>query len=205
MVVLENSMHLLLFSGFLGSGKTTLVIKLAKHVVEQGKKVAILVNEIGEVGIDNQLMRQLELNVWELLNGCICCTLSTDLVSTLQQLDSDYAPDLVIIEPSGAADPKSILTALPYYKGTPLESMFTISVLDPLRLEILIEVMTPLIVSQIQHANLVLVSKCDQAKPIEIEFAHQVAHEHNPDAKVVDFGKDSTLSTITEEIVPWLT
>jgi G3E family GTPase len=161
-------MNLLLFSGFLGSGKTTLVIKLAKYVVEQGIKVVILVNEIGEVGIDNQLMRQLDLNVWELLNGCICCTLSADLVTTLQQLDSDYAPDLVIVEPSGAADPKSILMALPYYKGTPLESIFTISVLDPLRLEILIEVMTPLIVSQIGHADLVLVTKCDQAKLEEI-------------------------------------
>jgi G3E family GTPase len=197
-------MNLLLFSGFLGSGKTTLVIKLAKYVVEQGKKVAILVNEIGEVGIDNQLMRQLDLNVWELLNGCICCTLSADLVSTLQQLDSDYAPDLVIIEPSGAADPKSILNALPYFKGTPFESMQTISVLDPLRLEILIEVVTPLIVSQIGHADLVLVTKCDQAKLEEIEFAHQVAQEHNPAAKVVDLGKDTSLSIILKEILPWL-
>ena len=197
-------MHLLLFSGFLGSGKTTLVIKLAKYAVERGKKVAILVNEIGEVGIDNQLMKQLDMNVWELLGGCICCTLSADLVSTLEQLEKNYSPDLVIIEPSGAADPKSILAALPYYKGTPLENMLTVSVLDPLRLEILIEVMTPLIVSQIKHADLVLVSKCDQAKPEEIEFAHQVAQEHNPEARIVDFSKDSPLEALVKEIAPWL-
>jgi G3E family GTPase len=197
-------MRLLLFSGFLGSGKTTLVIKLAQFAVEQSKKVAILVNEIGEVGIDNQLMRQLDMNVWELLNGCICCTLSSDLVSTLQQLDSDYSPDIVIVEPSGAADPKSILSALPYYKGTPLESMQTVSVLDPLRLEILIEVMNPLIVSQIEHANLVLVSKCDQAKSDEIEFTHQVAQAHNPNAKILDFSKDSPLDALVKEIAPWM-
>jgi G3E family GTPase len=197
-------MHILLFSGFLGSGKTTLVIKLAKYAVKRGKKVAILVNEIGEIGIDNQLMRQLDLNVWELLNGCICCTLSADLVSTLHQLDADYCPDLVIIEPSGAADPKSILIALPYYKGTPLDGIHTISVLDPLRLEILIEVMTPLIVSQIQHANLVLVSKCDQAKPEEVEFAHRVARDHNPGIKVVDFRKDSPIETLVKKIAPWM-
>ena len=196
-------MRLLLFSGFLGSGKTTLVIKLARFAVERGKKVAILVNEIGEVGIDNQLMRQLDMNVWELLNGCICCTLSADLVSTLQQLDADYSPDLVIIEPSGAADPKSILSALPYYKGTPLESMYTISVLDPLRLEMLLEVMTPLIVSQIRHADLILISKCDLAKPEEIEYAHQIAGEYNPNAQVMNFGKDSSLDALVKEIVPW--
>ena len=197
-------MRLLLFSGFLGSGKTTLVIRLAQFAVDLGKKVAILVNEIGEVGIDNQLMRQLDMNVWELLNGCICCTLSADLVSTLQQLDSDYSPDLVIIEPSGAANPKSILSALPYYKGKPLESMHTISILDPLRLEMLVEVMTPLIVSQIQHADLILVSKCDQAKSEEIEYAHQVALKNNPTANILDFSKDSPIDPLVKGIAPWM-
>jgi G3E family GTPase len=197
-------MHLLLFTGFLGSGKTTLVLKLAQFAVEKKARVAILVNEIGEVGIDNQLMRQLDLNVWELLNGCICCTLSTDLVTTLQKLDTDYAPNLVIIEPSGAADPRSILSALPYYRGTPLESLRSISVLDPLRLEMLIAVMTPLITSQIQHADLVLISKCDAAKPEELELAHRAAQEHNPAATVLDFSLDTPVDTLVTEMAPWL-
>lgn len=68
-------MRLLLFTGFLGSGKTTLAIKLARLAVEQGNKVAILVNEIVKAGIDNQ--------------GCICCTPSADMVSTLQQKETD--------------------------------------------------------------------------------------------------------------------
>jgi hypothetical protein len=105
------AMHLLLVTGFLGSGKTTLIIPLAKSVVQLKRRVAILVNEIGEIGIDNQLMRQLDLNVWELLAGCICCTLSGDLVTTLQKLDADYAPDLVIVEPSGAHPGRNVLTA----------------------------------------------------------------------------------------------
>jgi G3E family GTPase len=197
-------MHLLFVAGFLGSGKTTLVIKLAQFAVERDQKVAILVNEIGEIGIDNQLMRQIDMNVWELLNGCICCTLSADLVTTLHQLDADYSPDLVIIEPSGAADPRSVLSALPYYKGTPLESMQTISVLDPLRVEMLIAVMTPLITSQIQHAELVLISKCDQAKPEEISFARQVAQEHNPAAALLNFELDTPLDVLVKEIALWL-
>lgn len=197
-------MHLLLTSGFLGSGKTTLVIKLAQTVVARGRRAAILVNEIGEIGIDDQLMRQLELNVWELLNGCICCTLSADLVSTLEQLDTAYFLDLVIVEPSGAADPRSILKALPYYHGTPLESIRTISILDPLRLEMLFEVMTPLIISQIQYADLVLVSKCDLAKPAEIEYAHKIAQEHNPAARSLDFGLDTPVDDFLNEIAPWL-
>ena len=94
-------MRLFLFTGFLGSGKTTLIIKAARYAAEQGKKVAVLVNEIGELGIDDQLMKKLGMNVWELLNGCICCTLSADLVSTLHQLSTEYRPDIVMIEPSG--------------------------------------------------------------------------------------------------------
>lgn len=197
-------MHLLFVAGFLGSGKTTLVLRLAQYAVERDQKVAILVNEIGEIGIDNQLMRQIGMNVWELLNGCICCTLSADLVTTLHQLDADYSPDVVIIEPSGAADPRSVLSALPYYKGTPLESLQTVSVLDPLRVEMLMAVMTPLVTSQIQHADLVLISKCDQSAPEEIALARQAAKEHNPGAKVLNFELDTPLDALVKEIAPWL-
>lgn len=197
-------MHLLLISGFLGSGKTSLVLRMVQYAIDKNIKIAILVNEIGEVGIDNQLMHQLDLNVRELLNGCICCTLSADLVTTLHQLEADYSPDLVIIEPSGAADPRSILSAMPYYKGTPFESFETISVLDPLRIEILLEVMTPLVSSQIQHANLVLISKCDQATPEEIEHARQAAAEYNPEAKVLEFKLDTSLDTLLKEVAPWM-
>lgn len=197
-------MRLLLFSGFLGSGKTTLVIKLVQFAANHGKKVAILVNEIGEVGIDNQLMRQLDMNVWELLNGCICCTLSADLVSTLEKLDAEYSLDLVIIEPSGAADPQNVLSALPYYKGSPLEYIQTISILDPLRVEVLMEVLTPLIISQIKHADLILISKRDQAKAEELAYAHQVAREHNPGAKVMELGEGDPLEFLVKELTPWM-
>jgi len=197
-------MRLLLFTGFLGSGKTTLVIKLAQFAMQRGKKVAIVVNEIGEVGIDNQLMRQLDLNVWELLNGCICCTLSAGLVSTLQKLDAEYAPDLVIVEPSGAADPRSILSVLPYYHGSPLKSIKTVSVLDPLRMESLLDTMTELVSSQIEHADLVLVSKCDLASPDEVESAVQIAQELNPEARVLNFSPDTPLDVFVNEIAPWL-
>ncbi len=197
-------MHLILFPGFLGSGKTTLVIKLAQFAVAKGKKVAILVNEIGEVGIDDQLMRQLDLNVWELLNGCICCTLSAEMVTTLQKLDAEYSPDLVIVEPSGAADPNSILSALPYYHGTPLESVQTFTVIDPLRLDMLIEVMTPLIVSQIQHADVILVSKCDLATPEEIQYAHKVAQQYRPTARLLELANADAISQFVKESAPWL-
>ena len=189
-------MRFFLFTGFLGSGKTTLIIKTARYAAEQGKNVAVLVNEIGELGIDDQLMRKLGMNVRELLNGCICCTLSADLVSTLEQLSKEYRPDIVMIEPSGAADPKSTRTALTYYRGEPIERETTLAVLDPLRLEMLIEVMSPLIVSQIQHADSILITKCDMAGEENIRFALQTAARCNPGANILQTGSDTLPDTL---------
>jgi len=164
-------MRLLLVTGFLGSGKTTLILSLAEAAGRAGQRAAIIVNEIGEVGIDNQLMRQLDLDVWELFNGCICCTLTADLVTTLQKLDAGYAPDLVIVEPSGAADPKNLLNALPYYRGRPLESIRWVTVLDPLRLPMLLEVLEPLITAGICQADVLILSKIDLATTEELADA----------------------------------
>ena len=198
-------MNLLLFSGFLGSGKTSLVLRVVQYALEKDIKVAILVNEIGEIGIDNQLMKQLDMNVWELLGGCICCTLSADLVKTLEQLERDYGPELVIIEPSGAADPRSILMALPFYKGTPLESQVSVAVMDPLRLEMFYEVMSPLITSQMKNADIILVSKCDLAAPEQIEYAHSLAGKHQPQAAIIDYSLDIEIADLMHKIAPWIT
>jgi G3E family GTPase len=197
-------MHLLLFSGFLGSGKTSLIIPVSNAAVQSGHRAAIIVNEIGEIGIDNQLMRQLGLNVWELVAGCICCTLSGDLIATLQKLDLDHAPDLVIVEASGAADPKSVLGALPYYRGRPLASVRTASVLDPLRLPMLIEVMAPLITSQIQHADLIILSKTDLATSDQVDFARRSARKINSTAKIVSAAAREHLEPeLMSELLPW--
>ncbi len=197
-------MHLLIFSGFLGSGTTSLIIPLSHAAVQSGHRVAIIVNEIGEIGIDNQLMRQLSLNVWELVAGCICCTLSGDLVATLQTLDSDYAPDLVVVEASGAAEPRNVLSALPYYRGRPLSSVRTVSLLDPLRLSMLIEVMAPLITSQIQHADLIIISKTDLATSDQIDHARRTAREINPTARIVTAAARGHLGAeLISAFLPW--
>jgi len=193
-------MHLLLIAGFLGSGKTTLTINLARAAVARGRRVAVLVNEIGEIGIDNQLMRQLELDVWELFGGCICCNLSGDLVSTLQKLDSSYNADLVILEPSGAAEPGNILHALPYYRGRPLESVKTLALLDPLRLAALYQVLTPLITKQVQGADWLVITKADVASAEEMAEAQHIATELNPGARLVTLNARAPLdeSLVTE-------
>ena len=156
-------MHLLVVTGFLGSGKTSLIVRLAEAARRREIAVAIIVNEIGDIGIDDQPLRRLDHNVWELTNGCICCTLSGDLVDTLHALDERDDVDLVIVEASGAADPKSLLAALPYYRGRALGSVRSVAVLDPFRLPMLLEVMTLFVEGGIGLADAVVVAKSDLA------------------------------------------
>lgn len=198
-------MHLLLVAGFLGSGKTTFIIKLAQAVTQAGHRVAIVVNEIGEIGIDDQLMRRLALNVWELLSGCICCTLSGDLVTTLQTLQADYAPDLVLVEPSGVAEPGNVLTALPYYQGDPLASVHCVVLLDPLRLPMLFEVLTPLVTAQMRHADWLIINKTDVASTEDVAAAHRIANEANPNVEVLcASAKEGLEPGLLSELLPWL-
>jgi G3E family GTPase len=176
--------HLLLVTGFLGSGKTSLIIWLADAARLRGRAPAIVVNEIGDIGIDDQLLRRLDNNVWQLTSGCICCTLSGELVDTLHQLDQRDDVDLVIVEASGAADPKSVLAALPYYRGRELDSVRWVAVLDPFRLPMLLEVMTPLVEGGIGLADTVVVARCDLATADEASFAESAATGVNPSACV---------------------
>jgi G3E family GTPase len=178
-------MQLLVVSGFLGSGKTTFIIEFARAAVDRKIKVAVLVNEIGEIGIDDQHMRRLGLNVWEILGGCICCTLAGDLGNTLDQLLEEYRPDLVLLEPSGAADLRSVDKIIATYEDKDLFRVRKLTIVDPLRFSMMMEVLTPLITSQIQSAEFVLINKEDVASPEEMENARRTVADLHPEANII--------------------
>lgn len=196
-------MHLLTVSGFLGTGKTTFIIQLAEAAMERGVRTAVLVNEIGQIGIDDQLMRHLDLNVYKLLNGCICCALAADLPATLKKLAEDYAPDLILLEPSGVADLKNVLTALTHYSGEPLSSCRSAVIVDPLRLPILIQALTPLITSQIENADLVLFNKIDLASEQDMAQSAAVVDEISPGKQRFAMSAKSGLEpALVEAVLP---
>jgi G3E family GTPase len=149
----------------------------------KGRKIAILVNEIGEIGLDDQFLRRLGFNVYEMLGGCICCTLAGQLPDTIRQLHNDYASDLVLMEPSGAADPAGVLTAVDDLPADIVSQVRRITILDPLRLEGLWAVLQPLIQSSIKNCDIALINKADAATGQEIEFAKNLVAEQNPAAK----------------------
>jgi G3E family GTPase len=97
-----------IIGGFLGTGKTTLLMKVASRCRKTGVKVAILVNEMGEIGIDGATIKAEGYDAVELPDGCICCSLSGTLQNALKNIDRDIHPDVIIVEPTGLALPHKV-------------------------------------------------------------------------------------------------
>ncbi|MCX5914180.1 MAG: GTP-binding protein [Deltaproteobacteria bacterium] len=105
-------MKVLLVAGFLGAGKTTLIRHLLTSPLKGLGKLAILVNEVGKIGLDGALLSGLNVEVVELTSGCICCSIKTDFFKAVQEIYQRYAPSYLIVEPTGVAQPGEILDVL---------------------------------------------------------------------------------------------
>jgi G3E family GTPase len=177
-------MKLLIIAGFLGSGKTTLLLQVAKRLAEASQRIAIVENEMGEIGIDGDYLTLEGLHVQELLGGCICCTLAAGLVGTLEKVERLFQPDLVILEATGSARPADITKNLRDYRAN-VDAIEIITLVDASRYEMLMEVMTPLVTAQIEAADIVAVNKIDQVERATVQRIIQGARALNSRASIV--------------------
>ena len=100
-----------IFSGFLGAGKTTLIKKLIAEAFK-GEKLVLIENEFGEIGIDGGFMQDAGIEVTEMSQGCICCSLVGDFGKALKKVMEQYAPDRILIEPSGVGKLSDVIRAV---------------------------------------------------------------------------------------------
>ncbi|WP_026068688.1 GTP-binding protein [Methanomassiliicoccus luminyensis] len=147
-------------AGFLGSGKTTLLVRLGTELSQAGKKVAIIVNEVGEIGVDGAVIDSFGLKTVEITEGCICCSLSGSLQNTLREISSKFDPDVIIIEPTGIALASKIND---FVRRAMVgeEHMYTICLIDAYRAIELFNEAELFLSRQIIGANIVAVNKID--------------------------------------------
>lgn len=210
MIMNEIDMPVLLLTGYLGSGKTTLVNHILSN--EKGIRFAVIVNDIGEVNIDASLIQkggvvdQKDDSLVALQNGCICCTLRTDLIQQIEELMKSGRFDYIVIEASGICEPEPIaqtICSIPslghvYTEyGTPrLDCIVT--VVDALRMasefgcgddlkkeHIDEEDIENLVIQQIEFCNIILLNKVSEVKPEELERIKLIVRELNQGAEII--------------------
>lgn len=156
-------MRILLFSGFLGSGKTSTILQVAKYITESRQEtVAIIENEIGAAGIDDKLLTDSGLVVKSLFGGCVCCQITSDLISAIREIQEKINPDWLIIEMTGLAIPGNVVKLINQYCAFHT-GLKTIAIVDGGRWLELKEMLEPLVVGQVQESNLVILNKADLA------------------------------------------
>jgi G3E family GTPase len=197
---LASKIPVTIITGFLGSGKTTLISELVRH--PEMNRVALVINEVGEIGIDHDLVESSTENISLLSNGCICCSLRTDMQETLRDLFAKRSVgevfdfDRVIIETTGLADPAPVLQTL--VSDTLLEAQFRfdglVTLVDVVNFPIMVQTQKE-IVKQIAIADKLFLTKSDLIDSSEMEMIQNQIRELNNSAQmiVVTQGKVSPL------------
>ena len=207
----KNITPVLLLTGYLGSGKTTLVNRILAN--KRGIKCAVIVNDIGEVNIDADLIEkggvvdQKDDSLVALQNGCICCTLKMDLVEQLHDIISMHRFDYIVIEASGICEQAPIAQTIfsipqkePKYTrdGVPqLDCIVTVvdalrlkdefgSGADLMRHDIDDEDIENLVIQQIEFCNIILLNKASEVEPKELERIRQIIRALQPKAEIID-------------------
>ena len=173
-----------IFSGFLGAGKTTLIKKLIADSYK-GEKLVLIENEFGEIGVDGGFLQDAGVEITEMNSGCICCSLVGDFREALQQVLTQFAPDRIIIEPSGVGKLSDVIRAVSSVASDDVKLNAFTTVVDAGKCKMYMKNFGEFFNDQVEHAGTVIMSHADAVSPEKLAAAVALVREKNPTAVIV--------------------
>lgn len=173
-----------IISGFLGAGKTTLIKRLlATHLHDE--KVILIENEFGEIGIDAGFLKETKVEIKELNQGCICCSLQGDFATALTEIKTKYNPTRIIIEPSGVGKLSDIVKAVVDANLSDVKLNALVCVCDANKAKMYLKNFGEFYVDQVAHAKTIFLSRADVATEAKMQECLEIVREINDKAIIV--------------------
>ena len=173
-----------IYSGFLGAGKTTLIKKMIQEAYA-GQKLVLIENEFGEIGIDGGFLQEAGINITEMNSGCICCSLVGDFGKALTQVIAEYAPDRIVIEPSGVGKLSDVIAAVEKVTNENVTLGYTVAVADAGKVKVYMKNFGEFYNNQIETASTIILSRTDSVPQAKLDASVALIREHNAKATVV--------------------
>ena len=171
-----------IFSGFLGAGKTTLIKKLISDG-SNGQKLELIENEFGQIGIDGGFLKESGINITEMNSGCICCSLVGDFGTALKDVIEQFAPDRILIEPSGVGKLSDVVAAVKRVEGT--EICGTVTVIDASKCRIYLKNFKEFYENQIKYAGTIILSRTGNIAQDKLDQAIALIREINDHSQII--------------------
>ncbi len=181
-------MRVIILGGFLGSGKTSILLQLARYFVDKEKdsytetRVAIIENEVGDVGIDDKVLVSEGFSVKNLFAGCACCSLSGELVYSIRSIKKELNPRWLIIEATGIAHPGMMRETILKGLGSP---SYIITIVDAKRWKKLARAMETFVSGQLEESSKILLNKIDLVSVEELEEIKKSIYVFNKEAEII--------------------
>ena len=173
-----------IYSGFLGAGKTTLIKKMIQEAYA-GQKLVLIENEFGEIGIDGGFLQDAGINIMEMNSGCICCSLVGDFGKALDQVIAQYAPDRIVIEPSGVGKLSDVIAAVQKVTNEQVTLGFTVAVVDAGKVKVYMKNFGEFYNNQVETAQTIILSRTDLITQQKLDNAVAMLREHNGEATII--------------------
>ena len=171
-----------IFSGFLGAGKTTLIKKLIADGYN-GAKLVLIENEFGQIGIDGGFLKESGIEITEMNSGCICCSLVGDFGTALKDVIDQFAPDRILIEPSGVGKLSDVVAAVKRVEGT--EICGTVTVIDASKCRIYLKNFKEFYENQIKYAGTIILSRTGNISQEKLDQAIALIREINDHSQII--------------------